>query len=123
MELDLGDVSIPQALNSGLTMHGERADRNGITMTLTVGPEVDVIRADERKVRQVIFNLLSNAVKFTPPRGRIDVSAFVTDGVVEVAVSQPRASAITVPIGFVPVADGNALASPIHTPLTSCSSP
>ena len=33
-----------------------------------------------------MFNLLSNAVKFTPPGGAIDVSARVTDGVVEVAV-------------------------------------
>ena len=33
------------------------------------------------------------------------------------------ASAITVAIGFVPVADGKALASPTHTPFTSCSSP
>ena len=85
MELDLEDVSVPQALNSGLTMHGERADRNGITLTHTVGPEVGVIRADERKVRQVIFNLLS--VKFTPPGGHVDVSAFVADGMVEVAVT------------------------------------
>jgi signal transduction histidine kinase len=87
MELDLEDVSVPQALNSGLTMHGERADRNGITLTLTVGPEVEMIRADERKVRQVIFNLLSNAVKFTPPGGHVDVSAFAADGMVEVAVA------------------------------------
>jgi two-component system, NtrC family, sensor kinase len=87
MELDLGNVSVPQALNSGLTMHGERADRNGIKLTLAVGPEVGSIRADERRVRQVIFNLLSNAVKFTPPGGHVDVSAFVADGMVEVAVT------------------------------------
>jgi two-component system, NtrC family, sensor kinase len=87
MELELGDVSVPHALNSGLTMNGERANRSGITLNLTVGPKVGVIRADERKVRQVIFNLLSNAVKFTPPGGRVDVSAFVADGMVEVAVA------------------------------------
>jgi two-component system, NtrC family, sensor kinase len=87
MELELGDVSVPQALNSGLTMHGERANRNGIALNLTAEPEVGVIRADERKVRQVIFNLLSNAVKFTPPGGRVDLSAFVADGMVEVAVA------------------------------------
>ena len=34
-----------------------------------------MIRADERKVRQVVYNLLSNAIKFTPPEGRVDVSA------------------------------------------------
>jgi signal transduction histidine kinase len=38
-------------------------------------------------VRQVVFNLLSNAVKFTPRDGRIDVSARLNDGVVEVAVT------------------------------------
>ena len=35
----------------------------------------------------MVFNLLSNAIKFTPPGGRIDVSARVTDGMVEVAVA------------------------------------
>jgi signal transduction histidine kinase len=34
-----------------------------------------------------VFNLLSNAVKFTPGGGHVDVSARMTDGVVEVAVA------------------------------------
>ncbi len=87
MELELREVSISQALNSGLTMHGERASRNGITLGLSVDPNIGVIEADERKLRQVIFNLLSNAVKFTPSGGRVDVTASMTDGMVEVAVS------------------------------------
>jgi signal transduction histidine kinase len=33
------------------------------------------VRADGERVRQVVVNLLSNAVKFTPPGGRIAVSA------------------------------------------------
>jgi signal transduction histidine kinase len=31
------------------------------------------IRADERKVKQVLLNLLSNALEFTPDGGTIDV--------------------------------------------------
>jgi signal transduction histidine kinase len=46
-----------------------------------------MIRADERKIRQVILNLLSNALKFTPEGGRIDVRAAVNDGVVEISVA------------------------------------
>jgi signal transduction histidine kinase len=42
---------------------------------------------DERKVKQVLLNLLSNAVKFTPEGGRINLKAGLTDGAVEVAVS------------------------------------
>jgi signal transduction histidine kinase len=91
MELELGPVSIPEALNSGLTMHGERASRNGITLGLSVDPNIGVIQGDERKLRQVIFNLLSNAVKFTPSGGRVDVSASVTDGMVEVSVADTGA--------------------------------
>ena len=86
MELELGDVWVSQALRDGLTMQGERASRGRIALDLHVEPEDLVIQADERKVRQVMFNLLSNAVKFTPPGGVIDVSAEITDGVVEVAV-------------------------------------
>jgi len=35
----------------------------------------DLIRIDERKLKQVMYNLLSNAVKFTPEGGSIHVSA------------------------------------------------
>ena len=87
MELELSEVSLPQTLQSGLTMHGERATRGGITLGLAVEPDDIVIQADERKLRQVVFNLLSNAVKFTPSGGRVDVSAQMTDGIVEVAVT------------------------------------
>ena len=46
-----------------------------------------MVRADERKVKQVLLNLLSNAVKFTPEGGRIDVRAGLKEGVVEIAVT------------------------------------
>jgi signal transduction histidine kinase len=45
------------------------------------------VRADERKVRQIVLNLLSNAIKFTPEGGRVEVRAVPVDGSVEVSVS------------------------------------
>ncbi|MBA2446807.1 MAG: GAF domain-containing protein [Chloroflexi bacterium] len=86
MELDLGSFSLPEALENGLTMVKERAGRHGILVNLDVHPDVGVIQADERKVKQVVFNLLSNAVKFTPDGGRVDLSALRVDGEVQVAV-------------------------------------
>jgi signal transduction histidine kinase len=87
MELELADVSLPDALRAGLTMHGERATKGGIALDLSVEPSEILIQADERKLRQVVFNLLSNAVKFTPSGGRVDVSAYLNNGLVEVAVA------------------------------------
>ena len=87
MELELEQISLPETLRSGLTMQAEHATRGGVTIDLKVEPEEILVEADERKVRQVVFNLLSNALKFTPPGGRIDVSAAQRDGVVEVAVA------------------------------------
>jgi signal transduction histidine kinase len=91
MELQLADVSLPQTLESGITMHGERASKSGIALSLSVEPNDILIRVDERKLRQVVFNLLSNAVKFTPPGGRIDISASMINGTVEVAVADTGA--------------------------------
>src|SRR5436190_6208670 len=87
MELALADISIPDILDSGLTMHQSRASRNAISLNLAIDPDVGAVRADERKVRQVVFNLLSNALKFTPAGGRVDVTARRHDGVVEIAIA------------------------------------
>jgi signal transduction histidine kinase len=87
MELELSDVSVPEALETGLTMQEERAREGRITLGLTTDPAEIVVQADERKLRQILFNLLSNAVTFTPPGGRVDVSAHLRNGVVEVAVA------------------------------------
>ncbi len=86
MELQRTTFSLRETLQNGVTMVRERATRHRITLTLDVAPDVDLIEADERKVKQTIFNLLSNAVKFTPDGGRVEVRAVCCDGVVEVGV-------------------------------------
>jgi signal transduction histidine kinase len=87
MELELTDFDLPTALDNALTLVRERAGRRGITLQATVDARLGEVRADERKVRQVVLNLLSNAIKFTPEGGRIEVAAVPKDGFVEVAVS------------------------------------
>jgi signal transduction histidine kinase len=74
MELTLSQFSLRAALANAVTMVRERAARHAIGLDLTV-EGVDLIRADERKVKQILFNLLSNAVKFTADGGMIEVIA------------------------------------------------
>jgi signal transduction histidine kinase len=87
MELQPSDFSVRQALESALTMVRERASRQGIELTLDVELDSDVIEADERKIKQVLFNLLSNAVKFTPAGGHVTVTARNDPDSIRISVS------------------------------------
>jgi two-component system, NtrC family, sensor kinase len=87
MELELTDFHLPTALDNALTLVRERAARRSIALHTSIANRLGEIRADERKIRQVVLNLLSNAIKFTPEGGRIEVAAVPRDGFVEVSVS------------------------------------
>ena len=87
MELEPADFDLPSAIDNALTLVRERAGRRGIALGRDIDERVGTIRADERKVKQVLLNLLSNALKFTPEGGRIDVRAAMSDGMVEVSVA------------------------------------
>ena len=87
MELELTDFDLPTAIENALMLVRERAGRRSLTLHKSVDDGVGQLRADERKIRQVVLNLLSNAIKFTPEGGRIEVAAVPKDGLVEVSVS------------------------------------
>jgi len=86
MELELTDFDLPTAIDNALTLVRERAVRRDITLQKTFDARVGQVRADERKIRQVVLNLLSNAIKFTPEGGRIEVQVVPDEGSVEVGV-------------------------------------
>src|SRR5262245_28444200 len=73
MDLELTDFDLPTTIDYALALVRERAGRRAIALQTAVDPGLGAIRADERKIKQVILNLLSNAVKFTPEGGRVEV--------------------------------------------------
>jgi signal transduction histidine kinase len=87
MELEVSEFDLPQAISNGLTLVRERALRRGIDLRHAVDDRLGAIRADERKVKQVLLNLLSNAIKFTPEGGRVEVRAAAAGDAVEVSVT------------------------------------
>jgi signal transduction histidine kinase len=74
IELERTAFSLPEALERCAVMVRGRAAEAGIRLTLELASDVGVVRADERRVRQIVFNLLSNAVKFTPSGGSVVVA-------------------------------------------------
>jgi two-component system, NtrC family, sensor kinase len=87
MELEPTNFHLPASVNNALTLVRERAERHGIALHASIDDRIECIRADERRIKQVMLNLLSNAIKFTPEGGRIEVRATQSDGVVEISVS------------------------------------
>ncbi|WP_026735779.1 hybrid sensor histidine kinase/response regulator [Fischerella sp. PCC 9605] len=66
MELYLKDFHFPEFLESIAEICRIRAEQKGISLIYkALSPLPRVIRADEKRLRQVLINLLSNAVKFT----------------------------------------------------------
>jgi signal transduction histidine kinase len=87
MELEPNDFDLPNSIENALVLVRERAQRRSINLGRTVDKRLGTIRADERKVKQVLLNLLSNALKFTPAGGRIHVRAEVRNGATEISVT------------------------------------
>ncbi len=74
-ELEISEIDIHTLLENSLTMIRERALNHGIQISKNISIVSKTIRADQRKLQQVLYNLLSNAAKFTPDGGSVTVSA------------------------------------------------
>ncbi|MDD5424587.1 MAG: PAS domain-containing sensor histidine kinase, partial [Candidatus Omnitrophica bacterium] len=85
MALELGEFDLKTLLEKSLVFVKEKAAKHGIALSTDIGEGIGAIRADERKVKQVIFNLLSNSMKFTPDGGKIGINAR-RDGNKEISV-------------------------------------
>jgi signal transduction histidine kinase len=80
MELEVSEVALQSLLENSLVMIKEKAMNHGIKIGTRFIEIPPIIRADERKLKQILYNLLSNAVKFTPDGGSVLLEAQSADG-------------------------------------------
>jgi len=74
MELDPELFNVCDVVNETIALLLPVASSNGLDIFSRVGKDVDCIRADRLKLKQILSNLLSNAIKFTPPGGNVSLS-------------------------------------------------
>ena len=72
-------ITVDGLLNSCIRNVKSAAQNRSITLSVDVANGQPVLFADRRSGIQIFHNLLSNAIKFTPPDGKISVSASVVD--------------------------------------------
>ena len=89
MELEVSEVKIADLLQNSLVMIKEKALAHSISLDLQIADNINgtKIKADERRLKQVMFNLLSNSAKFTPDGGAIKVEASKEEKELVISVS------------------------------------
>jgi signal transduction histidine kinase len=81
------DVDLGPMIASCIALVETQARQAKIRLSVSLDERVRAIRADDRRLRQILINLLSNAVKFTPDGGQICISSAQENGGLAIAVS------------------------------------
>lgn len=74
LELNPEEIDVSRAIEESIRIVNERAKTKHIRLGSEISGAI-ILRADKRKLRQILLNLLSNAIKFTPEHGTVNVSA------------------------------------------------
>ena len=71
-ELQEAEFNLHDIAKSTITMLAAKASEKSISVSLSDNLKLS-IKADERKLKQVLINLINNAIKFTPEYGEINL--------------------------------------------------
>ncbi len=71
LDVQLGTVLVKSVCQASLRFVQQSAHKKHLALTSQLDEQVSVIRADERRLKQILVNLLANAVKFTPDGGAV----------------------------------------------------
>jgi two-component system OmpR family sensor kinase len=86
-ELVIEPFPLDELLSDVIQKHALSAKQEGKDIQLSVAPEMPFAIGDVGATERVLDNLLKNAISFSPREGRIDVRADVSNGHIEVLVS------------------------------------
>jgi signal transduction histidine kinase len=80
------DVDLTIAIEESMRLVESLAETHKVTLAAQLPADLPLLRADDRRLRQIIINLLSNAVKFTPEGGNVSIAVTLAKDGVHIAV-------------------------------------
>ncbi|MDD5095052.1 MAG: ATP-binding protein [Dehalococcoidia bacterium] len=95
MQIQKRPFDIAEVTRSAAARMETPAVRAGLTLSADIAPNLPQALGDRDRIEQVLINLLHNAIKFTPPGGRIDISARSEGNDIMVSVSDTGAGIST----------------------------
>jgi signal transduction histidine kinase len=69
------------------TFAHERTRNRNLQFSIDCPKDIGTIIGDDRRLKQAIYNIVSNSIKFTPPGGRIVISARREDETMAITVT------------------------------------
>lgn len=84
--MEFQDVSPRSLVEEAMAPYRRPAQDQGLTLEMDVPDDLPDVWADTTRINHVFGNLLSNALKYTPPGGRITLSAEADEGLVRFSV-------------------------------------
>ncbi|HEV8679988.1 MAG TPA: ATP-binding protein [Stellaceae bacterium] len=75
LELNEETIDLEEIIRAVVRISRASVEKAKLAVDIDLQSGLPLLRADERKVRQVLFNLIGNAVKFTPAGGSIAIRA------------------------------------------------
>ena len=74
------NIEISKIIRSALKLVGQRAEQGAVKLELELQDQLPALRADERKLKQILVNLLSNAIKFSDAGGEVAIWVWCRKG-------------------------------------------
>jgi len=91
LSLNPQQISPKTLLDKAAALFKHQADQQAVTIAVKAAGDLPEIRVDEARMMQVFGNLITNALRYTPPEGKITLSAQLSGRSMEICVQDTGA--------------------------------